>query len=683
MLIRKGWFGKNLVLAALALAWALAAGGCSKSNEPAPADTPLAGAAKPSSGTVQQLIHEAPINPVFLKVVAHTKYGELRLKDLQYVAMTNLCPALSDLGPTSLTAGLSKPTLEAAVNWIAARQAATAEVDAKNDPELTNLVSSGYKDRLDNFMFSYMLRNEIMDNVTTPTQAELKTYYEKIKPTLFQPFSFTMRLLMLQTYEPPYVVQAGDTLESIAQQVSGDPGMAKLIRADVPTRPLRREPGKLFKPLYPGEKLLVPMNKERAEEVHARMEALMRGFDKLTSEDDRRMKFLSLAKKYDESGMMGEKTTTLPTGTKQDRPPLTEIVKAVQETPLGQISKIFQTKHGFNVIFVEDKVASHSLPLEHPEVRRALTDDLMKDRIMKANDNLISALMDNSKLSIDYKLIASGDRLSTDTVVAMLGDEKLLWKDLRGSWEAKGKPRNETTIRQALIRNQAFAGILFRDHLRPVMNDPKTELAHQVNTIRTMLVGSYYLTKLTIDQMAKQLTREKALAFYEKNKEKLYPTSAKASFDAPLMLLGPAQQGLTGEARQKALDELLRQYREEFAKLKTPDDFEKFKLRLDQKVTAQGVEPIHAPTPIAVSGLKQQVVDLMAKTPVGKWTEPAISEDKSGVFAIMVKSYTPAGVEPFEAVVDKINKELFMQENGAILKAFESDYLKRAEVRMQ
>lgn len=689
MLILKGWFGKNLVLAALALLWVLGAGGCSQSTEPSPADAPQAGAvsstaapAKSDSAAVQQLTHEAPINKAFLKVVARTRFGDLTLKDLQYYAMTNLCPVLGNIGPTSLTTGISKQTMTAAVNWIASRQAATAEVDAKNEPELNRLVISGFKERLDTFIFAYMLHNEIMDQVTTPTQAELQTYYEKIKPTLFQPFSFTMRLMLLQTYEPPYVVQAGDSLESIAQQISGDPKMADLIRADVPSRPLRREPGKLFKPLYPGEKLLVPMNKERMQEVRTRLEALSRGFDKIADTHEREIKFLAMARKYDESGMKGEITGMLPTGTKQGQAPLTEIVKIVQETPEKQVSKIFQTKHGFNILFVEDKVESHSLPLDNPEVHQTLVDTLMKERIMKANDNTISALMDNPRLSVDYKLIASGNRLTSDTVVAVLGDEKLIWNDFKGSWTSQGSPSNESLIRKALIRNQAFAGILFRDHLRPVLANPKSELAQQMTTMRTALVGSTYLVKLTADTMAKMLTRDKARDFYEKNKEKYFPTPPMASFDAPLMLLSPANMKLTGQARQNALNDLLQQYREALAKLKTPDDILDFKAKLDQKLSSLGIDPIHSVKPVPLTDFNQQMQALLSKAQVGKWTEPVVTQDNAGVFAILLRSYTPAGVEPFEAVIDKVNKQLYLQENSPIFKNFENEYLHRAEVRL-
>lgn len=667
MFIRDGGLWRQQAFSILCLVCALGAGGCSKPAQTAAAEAP--GKAAPAAAKTPQT------------VLAETKFGEVTLKDLDYYAQTRLCKALNDLQASTQTTPRTADTYAPVIQWIASCQAAEAEAmaKAKTDPKLAELCESGIKPQIDALVLRTIVRTEIRDRATTPTQEEIRDYYKKHEQLYFQPFSVTLRMLLLQTYEP-YIAQTGDTLESIAQRVSGDAAQAANIRANVPSRPLRREPGKMAVPLYPGEKLLVPMSKERMAEVRARLEAIVKDVRAIKDPHDRDMRFLSLAKKYDESGLAGEITTPVPTGTRQSQPPLPQIMDAVRQTTVGQVSQVFQTKHGFQAVEVMDRVESHSLPLDHPVVRKDVLTTMMDTRTKRAVDDLMSTLIDDPDLKVDYAQIARGNALSTPTVVAVLGEEKLLWQDLKGTWTADSQPTVESKIRKMLYHNQPLAMMLFRKHLSAQLADPKTELGRQVQCLRTALIGSTYLTKLATDDISTRLTKARAEAYYKQNLAK-YTESAKVAFTAAMWPIPDPK--LKPEARAAAAREVLKQYQEALKPVKTEQDFLALKEKLDGLMTAQNLssDQYGAPEPIAVSALSTEMRHLFEGVQPGHWTQPAVIGNVCAA-SFLVRQRVPEKVLSFDEARSQINRELYISEFDGVFTRLAQQYAQQAGVRI-
>lgn len=676
MFIRKGGLGRDLAGLFLALAWILAAGGCSKPTETA---TPAAQSAT-APGTPTAAAAQNPRNVL----VARTKYDTISVQDLTYYARTNLCTPMRDLVKTSMTTPIkTRDQILPVINWIASREAAEAEVKAKNDPELNNFVTAGLQKNLDRMMFLHTYQSEIKDRVTSPTQEDIKAYYDKNRTFYYQPYSFTIRMLLLTTYEP-YVVQAGDVpdkLEAIAAQVNGDPQAASQIRADLPGRPLRREPDKMFKPLYTGEKLLVPMNKQRMQEVRSRLEAILKDIKPTSDSQALDRQFADLARQYDESGLQGNITTPLPTGTKQAKPPLTEITQAVNTTAVGQISKIFQTKHGFQVVKVMDRVASGPLPLTHPLVRADILSRLTEERVGRANADLIGTLMDNPSLKVDYRLIATGSQLTTDTVVAVLGSAKLVWQDLKAAWESEGQPTEEGRIRRFLSHNPALATILFRDHFRAQIEDPKTDLGRQMQIMRTAYIGSAYVSKAAYDATAKNLTgaKERAKAYYEAHRDD-YRSPELLTYETLLWPMNAADAQLKGPDLDRAQAEVLARAREDMAKVKSLDDFRNLKAQLDEKLMSLQIQPPDTTVPIQYKEMTADFQAILKGIPAGQWTAPALIKDKNFVVSFLVKERTPDKTKTFEESIDMVNRDLFNKDIDDALRKTENDLAQQAGV---
>lgn len=682
MRIRTGGFGNTLAAATLAVIWTLGAVGCSKPVESAsPAAAP---AATPPATPAPAAGNTGAADERLATVIAQSKFGDVTLRDVLEYGQTGYCTPLNDFKPTSHTVGKMPYELMTDVaRWVGSRKAAYNEAMAKNDTEWLKSLEPELQKNVNSILILHMLKTQIKDQLTSPTQEEIAAYYEKVKPSFFQPASFTIRMMLLQTYEP-YVAQEGDTLESIAQQVSGDPKAAANIRADVPGRPLRQESTKMTKPLTPGEKLLVPMNKEQLAEVKARLEAIVKDASATSDTHEREMRFTAAAKKYDESGLGGEITTPLPTGTKQSKAPLSEIVKAVDATPAGQISPVFQTKHGFQSVYVVEKVTSHSLPMAHPDVRKMIVDKLSQDRLMKLGEDMLGSMLENPKLKIDYELIAKGNTLTSDTVVAVLGEDKLLWSQMSETWKKKGSPREPARIRKMLSNSfvQPLAEMLFRDHLKPVMENPTSELAKKIAVLRTAFIGSAYISRLAVEEGARQVTPERTKEYYERNREKFFKTQAAAAFEVALWPLSSRQLELPPADRQQALQELLKEYQDSLAKVKTLDDYNSLKARLTEKLMLQGMSPMASPDPVPLTSLPNDFRRAVEKLGENQWSAPFIMSDNTGVATLLVTKTQAAGYQTLEEASSKIRQDLLGELIPPALKRYDDEFTQRAGVKI-
>lgn len=597
-------------------------------------------------------------------VVAKTVQGDLTIKDLQLYNQAGLLTDYRSFSDLRLSA-LPSEKLKDVARWIALRGAAASEAAKSTDPKLVPFVRGGLESQLNQTIISHVVRTEIQDKATSPTQQEIEAYYEKHKLALKIPFNFSIRLLLLQTYEP-YRVKQGDTLESIAQAISGDTKQAENIRADIDAHPLRREAGKAFKALVPGEKLLVPMNQPKKDAVRARLETIMKELGK-------GKKFEELAKQYSESGLKDELVSPMPSGT---RPIPSALIEAAKKTPVGGVSPIFQTKHGYQTIQVVTKHDERTMSLS--EVRTNLVRMLKQSQWEGLKDDYLLRLYSNPALKVKFDLIAKGNKLTSDTVVATVNNAQVPWSDLKQIWTDEGQPTDPAAItRKVLYQIQAIQVPLCREWVKGALADPTSQLSQQLKVVEVANTGAAYINKLTIDRATAQVTPEKAKAYYEKTKDN-YMGPATVKYTSMEVLFDPRNDpaAKTKAGAQAAVDNLVRAMEQNLKRVKSEEDFLNEAAEVNAPLARMGVPIMGSEKPVPLSGVEAEVKSQLSQLKPGQWSKPFILSDgqHTMVLAVLLQQKTAEGIKPFKEVVDQVNKALFSQLYPEILHKVESEF---------
>ncbi len=180
-----------------------------------------------------------------------------------------------------------------------------------------------------------------------PSKADIKNYYDEHKELDYVTRE-TMRLrhIYFSTYTP-HVVEEGETLESIAQDIAGDASLADhILNADTKERrskELKDEAGNTVPPraLQMGETVLVPMSEEAVAQVEEKAKQV---YERLKEGED----FRSVAEEVSESNKPGAVMTVIPEV--QERGLLPEIVEVFKGLEDGGFSEPIRTKHGIQII---------------------------------------------------------------------------------------------------------------------------------------------------------------------------------------------------------------------------------------------------------------------------------------------------------------------------------------------
>jgi hypothetical protein len=512
-------------------------------------------------------------------------------------------------------------------------------------------------------IFNRLVKLEIDDRLPTLTAAELEAFYEKHKPEYRRPFQFNMRHLVLLTYKP-YVVEPGDEdLESIAERISGDPAMADKIRMDTAQRPLRREPDKQFKPLSPGERLLVPMDEREAEEVRRQLETYLKELDKGVT-------FEELARKYSDSEHGGAVVGPLPTGTKEI---LSDFVEQARQTPVDGISPIFRTHHGWQVIQILQKQEEGFVALE--EVRGLIENRILREAREKLGSELEEKMFANPLLKVDYEAIRKGDTLTSDTTIATVGDAKLPLSTFGWLWERQGKPQSEEQILFWLKRVKELHEILLLDMARPDLETPGSTLANAVERSRCVSLGEAYLAFQALVQANEELTTGAGRLVYDQRKDELFKATPVVTFLSMERRLTPEQL-----ARGKALDAVRNAYqemRQMMAELKTPEDFKVMAETVNAGLGGQAPVPPASLTPVLVTELEPDVRTIVERLEPGQWSAPHLFGENRLV-SILLLSKEVVGYRPYEEVAQAAQQVALQNLFNRILRETEDAYLQEA-----
>ncbi|HOE96695.1 MAG TPA: peptidylprolyl isomerase [Candidatus Sumerlaeota bacterium] len=613
-------------------------------------------------------------------VAARNAWGELTIRNLMDYGSANPVPWLRGNLSLNQIAALPGDLIMRLVDHISARQAAMH--DLRNHPELVyyNPMVEQWERTRDQLIVNRFVETELEAKLVEPPEAVVTAYYEEHKPEFKQNFGFKMRHLILLTYEP-YIVAEGDTLESIAEKISGDAANADNIRADIAGKPARREEGEVFKPLVPGEQLLVPMDEADAQQVRQRLEEILKELDEGQT-------FEELAKQYSETEpeARGQVIGWLPAGTRDMLPDLLEMGR---QTPVGEISPIFRTKHGWQVIEVVDKREEGFRPLE--DVRSTIEMRLKQEKRDELIQELLDRLMLNPALEINYDALttdadATTDTMtvvrrtepSTDTVVASVGDRKIYYGEIAQGWSQVSPPIDREKVRGFLREMGKLQINLIVEEMRPFYDDPASTLARQLEWMEVGFLGSNKINHVARLRAMDAITDEMKRNYFAEHREE-FATPEMVAYSTMERRLSPEQQALEGEARQAAVDQLKEMMTADLADVKSAEDFINLAGQVNETLLQQGVRIPQAADPVPVDRIEEPIAAQIAELQEGEFSQPFVVGDQR-VLSVLVEKRQPAGIPEYEAVASQVENRLLPQLFREYGEAVEREYLEQAQV---
>jgi parvulin-like peptidyl-prolyl isomerase len=636
-----GW----TALMAVALLAALACGqpsapDATKAARDNASTTPSAGQNAPQAAGAAVSVND----PLMQKAVAGSKIGALSRKQILEASKDMEIESLADLSSDDQAAcdqlaRMPRERLEKVARWIISRVQAYADMKREAPESLRKNIEFRFDvSQRVTTTINRVFDREVNARIPEVTDAQAQEYYDRHKHEYYRPFQFYMRHLFLTTYVS-CEVKDGDTLESIAERVSGDKSKAGQIRWDVAQRPLRREPGKMFKPLVPGEPLLVPMDEQDAAKVKAKLEEILKQLSTGA-------KFEDLCRRYSQETRPGAVSGPLPSGTLRFMP---EFIEMAKKTPVNGVSPIFRTAHGWQVIQVTKKQEATYLPLS--QVRAQIADTIQRDAREAAIAALVEKLFKSPRLKIDYGLIArQGDQLTTSTVVATVGGGHLYWKDAQPVWENYGKPRDQEHIVEAFKRVRQLQVMLVVDLAADDVKDPKSAISKAVERARELTEGQAWIVYKASALNRQGLTTQTARQAYMAHRDAMFKALPKHAFLS-------MERRLTDEQRQKAkyreaLEALCSQMQKDLSKLKTAEDFKAKALQVNALLKGQPPSP---PTSLTLSRHADVPADMLSiidKLKPGQWSAPILLDDYR-VISVLLLDRKVEGYRPFEEVINQ------------------------------
>jgi parvulin-like peptidyl-prolyl isomerase len=560
--------------------------------------------------------------------IAKSAAGTLSLDQLRDYAATGAVKPLQGENPDKVAA-LPLAMLKDGAQYVVARQQGEAELLKSGNQTAISECNEAYEQQVMSKTAQRLYQTSVASKVTTPSQEVISTYFTQHKAEFVRPAYFKMRHMILYTYQP-YIVKADDKdLESIAKQVNGDVKTADMIRSDVEQRPLRREAGKEFKPLVEGEKLLVPMNDHDAEAVKKRLDGLLGTIKQGT-------KFEDLATTYSDAETKGNVIGPLPSGT---RPILPELLKYGFDVPVNDISPIFRTKHGWNVIQVTERKTTET-PTLNGEVQSYIVQTMRNQQQNELIQKLLDELMAQPGVRIHtevFKKAQTRTEVTSNTVVYEAGTHKVRWSQIERAWAQAGSPVDEVPLRNALkqARDVVQANILH--YADRSMNDADDAEGKRLKLQRTLVLGETYIGWLVREDARKNNTDSVIEQYYEANKAafKLPPLVA---FDTMMLKLDAKAAAETGDARKAAVDQLKAKLEEKLKSVKSAEEFTQIAREVNQPLISTPDEPPHMTAPISLEGVQAEIKPELIKLEPGKWSAPFEMGEK--VASVLLMSRT-------------------------------------------
>jgi len=533
-------------------------------------------------------------------------------------------------------------------------------------------VGDQLKQLRDRLIMQQLYKTGVSDKVTTPTENELRAYYKDNQDNYRIPFSFTMRHLFLSTYED-YKVKKGDTLEIIAQNVTGDKDAASGILVKATRRPPtendllgheseeeakedkkdeakatessseEEEPIPPNAELRPGEELMVPMPSAKAEQVKQEIDGY---YKQLEDGAD----FKELAAEHSQAASGGEEVTVSPT---KEHPMLPKIIDAVKSTEVGSYSKPFRTKHGWQIVQVVKRTDESIRPFEG--VKQAIQVQLEREQQKKLADEFIGKAFATSKL-----LKINPDSLKKDApgdaVIAKAGDFEYTRQDL--SVDFPEEHSKDLTLEQGrnLIKTiTALQRIILLEEAEKMQLDQTPEVKRPLQQTETALVAQAYVQHL-VDEKSRTIDQEQIKEYYEENKESF---KEARKLDLYVIALPIDAQGKTGsEDANKARTEVTERLKALKEQIKDLDSFKKLAAE-NSTVKPEESGHVGEVTSRYMGGFSGTLESMKTGEVVG----PVDAQNR--VYLLWANSEAPAAVPPLEEIQEKVEASYKSKQQSA------------------
>jgi len=489
-----------------------------------------------------------------------------------------------------------------------------------------------------------VMQQRMIKEASHITDEQARSYYESNKILYKTPLSFTMRHLSLTAYVP-YTSQPGDTLESIAKSITGTESAVAGILTDtvaklprwVPENERYRRP---MIPLSPGERLLVPMSRQKRDELRKMIQ------EKILPQLQKGVSFEQLCKLYSEAEDKGAIIGPLPFGGSTQMLP--EILEAARTLPIGKVSDIIETPKGFELIQIVSRTDEHQKTFA--EAKPDVLEEMRKKRAQDAIGDKMSALW--PKLKVDVDAIADQ---KTDPKKVVVSTKERQWtreeiESMVG--ESIGITRSPVNIMQALESNMAINNQLLIENAKEqgVYNDPAF-------LQRLEIVKDHALAQKLIERNAqaaqKGITEAVARKFYDSHRAAFTPAASYkvrqivTRLDPNANLSDPASRRAAEQAAISAL-------REKTRDIKTQDDFTRaVQLISEDPASKQKMGFVGEVTEGYRGGI---YAETLKQLPVKTVSEPFVQGDL--VYVLWIDEKTTPQPQPFDSVKNVIRQQM-------------------------
>lgn len=416
------------------------------------------------------------------------------------------------------------------------------------------------EDTKNRVMVQTLYRRVIEEKVPEVSEEEARKYYNENIKQFTRPFQFEIKQILLLTYEE-YEVQEGDTFESIALKICGDASQVEEIRDPEDFKPRFVKPEDrektLFKPLRPGEKVLVPMSKEKKAQVYEKIKKI---YEELNNGAD----FDELVEKYSRV-----KTSTKVIPERLSPPPHPALIKAAKETPVGKYSDIIETKVGYRIIKVLNKQEERKFPFE--QVKNMIIKRLTMQKRRDFANEYFKNLLKTSPLVKTYPQVLADEKASTSAIVAEVGDfklTKLQFQRRLGRYIKEGTPPEKQF--EELIRLPEVANILLPAKARELGIDKSDEFKKALQQRVIQIYADAYMQHLYDKEI--KITEEDLREYYKENIDK-FTIPRQYKVRQILKKIHPQLHTLSKEEREKAVKERIAELEEIRKKIKNAEDF--------------------------------------------------------------------------------------------------------------
>ncbi len=418
--------------------------------------------------------------------------------------------------------------------------------------ELTDEQRNHIENTSSQYASSLLFEEEIAGQFGEPAEEELHELYEEQKDERFhQQEELRMRHIYVSTYEP-YRVEAGDTLESIAREISGEEEKAEYILSDETKRPRHEglgeeeEEGLPPRALVEGEMLLVPVSGEAEEEARARIDA---AYERLEAGED----FRTVAREMSENENPGQLWVIRPA--EQERPVMPELMDTFRSLGDREFSEPLRTRHGFQIVYRERYQPEGYRPFE--EVRTTLESTYRRDdraRVLTAfYEDLVG---DERVVSIDEGLIErSAEEAEPGDILVRIGEDEFTREDITAidrEFMESEECRDLEGFRGFLARTTRFQGPLVVQYMEAEGYKDRPMVHWIGEAMENTFLAESYLNS-AVRARLDQTTEDELLAYFEEHSQRYAEPESYELYGIAV----PVDEGLEeDEAREAAVTRL-------------------------------------------------------------------------------------------------------------------------------